>query len=334
MSLSWKLLTADAPWLPRDSAGCHAFKGKLFIEGGWRDSLKPTLRDVWSSEDGRTWKPMTRTAPWVHADFATTNVALAGRMLRMGGWTAGRLPNASSTSAVWASHDGASWKHLVDAPWSSREGAAAVVLGPKVFLLGGATYYYYPPKANATQLLNDVWSSEDGVSWECVSSHAPWAPRAYHGAVSFQGRIFLMGGGNWQSDGGGATGRPTRGYFVLNDVWSSADGANWRLVAAAPWAPRMWFGAVVHRERIWMLGGWAMPTAFNTTVGGHPNFNMNDVWSSADGAVWERDADAAWNQRHAPCVVAAADGIWVLSGNNWNYTRDPHGTVNEVWVAQ
>ena len=77
-----------------------------------------------------------------------------------------------------------------------------------------------------------------------------------------------------------------------------------------------------------------MPTAFNTTVGGHPNFNMNDVWSTADGVTWERDKDAVWNQRHAPCVVTSKDRLWVLAGNNWNYTHDPHGTVNEVWMGR
>ena len=81
-----------------------------------------------------------------------------------------------------------------------------------------------------------------------------------HATVVFHDRLWVLGG--W-------------GTGPLNDVWSSADAANWTLVtAAAPWAARKAPAAVVFQDRVWLLGG---SLGVETT---------HDVWSSADGAAW------------------------------------------------
>jgi hypothetical protein len=55
-------------------------------------------------------------------------------------------------------------------------------------------------------LLNDVWSSSDGVAWAQATSAAPWNARASFGALVFNGQLWVMGGyyGGW-----------------FNDVWST-----------------------------------------------------------------------------------------------------------------
>jgi hypothetical protein len=59
-----------------------------------------------------------------------------------------------------------------------------------------------------------------------------------------------------------------------NDVWSSADGVNWRQdAAAAPFAPRGLSTVIAHNNELWLIGGFGFGA-------------FNDVWRSADGANW------------------------------------------------
>jgi len=51
-----------------------------------------------------------------------------------------------------------------------------------------------------------------------------------------------------------------------------------RLAASSPWAARDSAGELVHRGRMWLIGGFTPPPAA-------------DVWSSADGVAWTRHAD-------------------------------------------
>ena len=45
---------------------------RLWILGGWFDSFSAPPRDVWSSADGKTWRQVTREAPWKHSDLPMT----------------------------------------------------------------------------------------------------------------------------------------------------------------------------------------------------------------------------------------------------------------------
>jgi hypothetical protein len=52
--------------------------------------------------------------------------------------------------------------------------------------------------------------------------------------------------------------------------WCSKDGVKLtHLTASAASAPRLWFSAVIYRDRMWVLGGWSDE---------HRNFG--DVWYS------------------------------------------------------
>ena len=137
-----------------------------------------------------------------------------------------------------------------------------------MWLLGGIESYYF---GDQRSVKNDVWSSTDGKEWRQETAAAPWAPRAYHQAVSLNDRLYVFGGGNYVPR-----------HFAKNDVWSSADGKEWREeTAAAPWAARLWFSAVVYRGRMWVLGGWSKDKD-----------NHGDVWHSADGGdSWQMITD-------------------------------------------
>lgn len=299
---NWVKVTDKTKWSPRDSSGEMTFKNQVWLLGGWEDSFKDPPRDVWSSADGKEWKQQTATAPWKHSDLPTTLV-FQDQMWIMAGWHGGRLAHASASSAVWSSTDGIEWKQVTPAAgWSPRLGAAGVVFKGKMWILGGNDKYYF---GTDQDLRNDVWSSADGVKWEQATEHAPWAARAYHGAVALNDRMYVFGGGNY-----------VPGYVAYNDVWSSPDGINWtEETKQAPWSPRMWFSADVYRDRMWVLGGWS----------NKPSKNWNDVWYSANGKAWtELKTETIWAPRHEQSAYVFQDKLWITAGNT-------PPLVNDVW---
>ena len=289
--IDW-VLESTAPWQPRDSQTEWVFNGQLWLAGGWFDSYEAPPRDVWSSPDGRTWSRVCGNAPWVHSDLAMS-LAFKDRLWIMGGWYKGRLPGHSASDQVWASRDGAQWEMVTaHAGWSPRLAAGLVEHRGRMWLLGGIEDYYFGTDAS---LKNDVWSSGDGKTWTQETAHAGWSPRAYHQAVTLNGRIYVLGGGNYVPR-----------YHATNDVWSSSDGVHWRCESAcAPWAARMWFSAVAYRGRIWVLGGWSKAAD-----------NHGDVWHSADGKTWARlDTKTCWKARHEHSALVFKDRIWVFGGH-------------------
>jgi N-acetylneuraminic acid mutarotase len=308
---AWTFL-GNAPWPPRDSAGEAVLNNQLYIMGGWYDSFQPTLRDVWSSGGGAAWTQVTAQAPWTHSDWPMS-IAFNGRLWMMGGYDLGRLPGATPSNQVWSSADGANWTLEAVAPWSARLAGEVVVLNNRLYLLGGLERAIDGTPAD---LRNDVWVTDDGRNWTELRRSADWAPRAYHNALAYNGRIWLFGGGNYA---------PV--YEQRNDVWSSADGIEWRReTARAEWLPRIFASAVVYRGRMWLLGGNGRTSPQDpATV-----FNLNDVWTSTDGARWTRiQSPAIWTARDAVSAWVLNDRIYIGGG------FAPGGVLSsEMWSLQ
>jgi hypothetical protein len=291
--LDWVKVTGQAPWRARDSSGEVVFKDRLWLLGGWFDSYSPPPRDVWSSPDGKAWDLVNGEAPWKHSDLPMT-VVFDGRMWLLGGWYNGRLPGHSASSAVWSSTDGRAWEQATDrAGWSPRLAGGVVSFKERMWVLGGTEDYYFGDDAS---LKNDVWSSADGKDWRLEAAHAPWVPRAYHAALVHDGKIWVLGGGNYVPK-----------YEARNDVWCSADGVHWERAAEhAPWHERLWFSAVTYRDRMWVLGGWS----------NNPSRNWGDVWYSRDGKDWtELRSRTIWKARHEHSAYVFQDRIWVAGGH-------------------
>ena len=68
------------------------------------------------------------------------------------------------------------------APWRGRGGHQVVVHQMKLFLMGGQGGNIRDPYDHP--LLNDVWSSEDGVTWVQKMANAEWSPRKNFNAGS------------------------------------------------------------------------------------------------------------------------------------------------------
>jgi hypothetical protein len=282
-----------AGWQPRDSQGELVFRDRMWILGGWFNSFAASPRDVWNSADGKNWTLVAKDAPWKHSDLPMT-VAFAGKMWLMGGWYNGRLPGHSASNEVWWSADGAHWKPTAHkAAWNPRLAAGTVVFKGKMWILGGTEDYYF---GNEKSVKNDVWSSIDGSEWELVTQNAGWLPRAYQAALVHDGKMWVMGGGNYVPQ-----------YRAYNDVWSSEDGATWtKVIEAAPWHPRIWFSAAAYRDRIWVLGGWS----------NNPSQNWGDVWYSKDGRHWTQlKSERIWKARHEHSAYVFQDKLWIVGGH-------------------
>ncbi|MBI3948171.1 MAG: galactose oxidase [Armatimonadetes bacterium] len=240
--LTWTLVTPQAPWECRHTAGYVVHDGKMWIVGG--DTQQGHYQnDVWSSEDGERWEQVTDNVPWGPRVLQYT-VAFNGRIWIMGGQTLPQFAKAEEAfyNDVWNSADGANWVRVLEkAPWSPRGLiGGSVVFKNRMWILGGGTYD--TPGKPKREYNNDVWSSADGVNWERVLESAPWPPREYHDVAVFDDRMWVMEGG-------------IQGIGNARDVWCSTDGVNWEEIPDTPWAPRHAASVFVHDNALWMVAG-------------------------------------------------------------------------------
>jgi len=159
--------------------------------------------------------------------------------------------------------------------------------------------------------------------WIKITMRAAFDPRYGAGALTFQERMWLIGGLCPKQ----ARSKAFRRY-CSNEVWSSRNGAEWRLEKpnsfrmsildpVVDWEARSMAGYVVYHDKLWILGGNA----------GRKNY-QSDVWNSADGKSWNLITEQApWGQRASQYTVVHADKIWVIGGQ----TRPALGTSENIY---
>lgn len=155
-------------------------------------------------------------------------------------------------------------------------------------------------------------SAEDvpQYEWEKITLTAPFAPRDGAGALTFQGKMWFLGGWN-PGD------KKSFPLICNNEVWSSSDGLQWDLVKgntfldksfdpASDWEGRHTAGYAAYKDRMWIIGG--------DCNQGH---YQNDVWSSGDGKKWDyvnKDKTPPWAPRALHYTVVHDDKMWVIGG--------------------
>jgi len=164
--------------------------------------------------------------------------------------------------------------------------------------------------------------------WTQVTAKAAFAPRDGAGALTYQNRMWFLGGWN--------PGDKTHFPLVTNnEVWSSANGKDWRLDKPntyltrdfnpkSDWEGRHTAGYVVHRDKMWIIGG--------DVNSGHYH---NDVWNSCDGKKWTHvnaDKPVPWGPRALHYTVAFNDKIWVIGGQTVpQFAASPEIFYRDIW---
>ncbi len=296
----WEEVTSSAGFAARDGAGALVFDDRMWLLGGWNPSDRVNFpeicnSEVWASSDGLTWTEEVAEAPWEGRHTAGYAV-FQGTM-----WVLGGDPiQGYYQPDAWSSEDGITWTEQVsDLPWGQRVLHHTVVLDDRLYVMGGQTLPQFTTEDEESAFYNDVWASDDGISWTRILEEAPWAPRGMiGGSAVLNGQIFLLGGGTYDTPD-----QPTRNYY--NDVWTTSDGLSWtQQVWHAPWAPRQYHDVASYDDRVWVLEGY------------DGTGNRSDVWYSADGESWYEVPDTPWPARHASSLFVHDGSLWVVAGNN------------------
>ncbi len=229
-------------WEGRHTAGYAVYKDHLWIVGGDVNQGHYHF-DVWNSPDGAQWQHINaqHPVPWGPRALHYT-VVFNDKIWVMGGQTVPQLAAAEHAyyDDIWSSKDGIHWQHIArnEPAWAARGmiGGSAVFNG-RIWILGGGLYD--TPERPERTFYNDVWSSADGVHWQCHLERAPWTARQYHEIAVFDDKLWVLEGWN---------------QLNRNDVWHSADGVEWSEVET-PWAPRHAASVFVFRNALWMVAG-------------------------------------------------------------------------------
>jgi hypothetical protein len=259
---------------------------QIQAETGTLDWIQETPRADWSARDS--------AGEFVYQDH----------LWLLGGWHDPKLPNPRD---VWKSPGGKVWTRVVaEAPWAYSDLSVVLVHRDRMWLMGGRKL---PGKENS----NEVWSSADGAGWT-LEGRAGWSPRVSAAFAVFRDRMWVLGG--------------TKDFYdhsadkVLNDVWSSADGREWRQETPdAGWTKRAHAQALVFDNKLWFLGGGLWDPQ---------NEARNDVWCSEDGVRWTRVTESApWKPRLWFSAVVYRGRMWVLGG--WS---KENGNFADVWYSK
>ena len=265
------------------------------------------LATTFAQTEGPDWIKVTPDAGWRARD-SSGELVFQDRLWIFGGWFDSFQ---SPPRDVWSSPDGKVWTQIhKEAPWRYSDLPMTLTFGDRMWLMGGWTN----GRLEGHGATNEVWSSKDGRQWD-LAAHAGWTPRIAAAVVEFRGRMWILGG--------------TENYYfgdqtsLKNDVWSSADGKEWRLETdAAGWSPRAYHQAVVVNNQIYVMGGGNYVPQYQA---------LNDVWSSFDGKNWERVVEHAdWSPRLWFSSVVYRDRMWVLGG----WSNHPSKNWGDVWQSR
>ncbi len=295
MDSTWTCATVSAGWNARKDFSSFVFDDKMWVFGG--NTSTGDKSDVRYSVDGVTWTIATSSADWCDRSLLTS-VVYAGRM-----WIIGGADHWGARNDVWLSTNGVVWSVATpDAEWESRYGHCSIVYDGKIWVMGGGKL------SGGWQWFNDIWYSEDGVSWTRAVEHASWHGRKDHSAISYDGKMWVIGGYGYESD-----------WKYYNDVWYSTNGISWtRATEHAPWTARYGHTSFVYDDKMWVVGG-------KTSTG-----YKHDVWYSSNGVDWTKlTSMAEWSGRQSHTSFVFDGKMWVLGGETSGEIRK-----HDVWYSE
>ncbi len=288
-------------------------------------TLSPSNLALTAGESGQLTASVTpgaaknKKVSWTSSDPSRAAVSASGLVTAIAGGSA--TITATTEDGGYAAacpvnvYTPTSWVNVAassSSPFTARRYHQSLAYNGKLYVIAG--------NRSDDTILNDVWSSSDGINWTNILPHtaSPGATqfpqRRSHRCIVFKEKIWVIGGEFWSGT-----------EIPKNDVWSSADGVTWTQVLADTATPgpsqferRCRFSMLTDGDAMYILGG-AGAT------------RLDDVWSSTDGATWTQvRADGA-----AGGFVARIDHssfnlngtFYVLAGS------DTVGALADVWSS-
>jgi hypothetical protein len=346
----WKSVTSEDDSIRyRSNHQVALFDGKLWLSGGFHGNHWTDLR---YSEDGENWiKAGTSSfSPRREHQAVAFNADDKEELWLIGGTTthinSGPSNDASGNldlnNDIWRSDDGTAWTkvtptttHSSGEIFSPRKGHQLTLFnvvdtetpfceGNSLWLIGGKQTFNRESFNNQLGYMNDIWCSEDGESWIKIykdPSASIFSSRADHQVVTFKGKLWLIGGVRVKPLSFDQT-------EYLNDIWQSENGAFWNQVTVngEHFSGRMGHQLVVfdendgEGEKLWLIGGYKD----DTRDGGSRTY-FNDIWSSTDGSIWEKENEnAAFEPRANHQVIAFDNKLWLTGGYGSSADDDCH----------
>jgi len=206
----WKMILNS----PSVSTPCGVYNDMLYMQN------LEGFEGICSSEDGINWKSAVTgeeisLIPYdmgedINNNYEEYKIA----EFKNCGWIIGESPDR-----LYKTSDGLNWIKVKVNPakrFIHRSKAAVGVFNGFIYIAGGVwsgsmknnhrSYYI---------VMNDIWRSRDGASWELVEKIAPWDKMMNGVLVAIQNRFILFGGDRYGADGS---------EF---QVWNTSDGINW-----------------------------------------------------------------------------------------------------------
>lgn len=222
---NWRREVENAPWSGRAGHTVTEFNNKLYLIGGTQCN-NTISSEIWESSDGVNWTIVEKNS--LLGRVGHTTQVLNGKMYVMGGFTNYQLQGYIND--VIYTTNGSNWTVATpNAVWADRANHTSVVYDKKLWVFGGVnasnssislylTPFPGPSISLPLSIYSDVWNSSDGVTWNLVTSNAPWGPREAHTSVVFDNKMWVLGGSTAQT-----------GSYLNNEAWNSIDGLNWTL---------------------------------------------------------------------------------------------------------
>ncbi len=184
--VTWMEISVKRPWSCRYEYMGIVYQDMMWLIGGIGHIEPNEHNEVWRSRNGSEWELVAPKTPWRdNNDVAQRAAVVYENRICV-------LDSDSSGVRLWYSINGADWAgKVVPQRLGMRYGFAFVAHDNRLWVLGGEEEV----SRDEYRLRADAWVTSDLSEWQLTSQAGGiWSERMYHRALSFDGRLWIMGG--------------------------------------------------------------------------------------------------------------------------------------------